>query len=303
MFNVIKGEEMAKKSEQLVSCLKNERVIVKHIPRENSMVGNNPKHVLYGGMAENSTRTYVVPQLRNGQLVDVLTKDEKDFLEDYLGLEDNALSVYNIENNFWKKQKVVLHKDNNVFDLSNPMDYIKVKILLHNTDLIAPSLTAVQNNPKATYEYVIIRENEENKVNRRRIDATKEAYKEYGKIEEDRDTMRVIIETLTASPVAATMTLDSMVSKIDELIQHDAKTFLKVAQDPMLKTKVLIRNAIDAGVIVNRAGQLYLRDGGTPLCDKGEATLSVASAYLNEIRNQELRFTIEAKVNQYKENH
>lgn len=292
---------MAKKDEQLVSCLKNEKVVVKHIPRENSMVGNNPKHVLYGGMSEDSTRTYVVPQLRNGQLVDVLTKDEKDFLEEYLGLEDNALSVYNIENNFWKKQKVILRKDGNILDLSNPTDYIKYKILLHNSNVIAPNLESLQTNPKATYEYVMIREEEENKVNRRRIDATKEAYKEYGKIEDDRDILRVVIETLTAAPVAATMTLDSMVSKVDELIQHDAKMFLKVVKDPYLSTKVLIRNAIEAGVIVNRAGQLYLRDGGTPLCEKGEATLSVASAYLNEPKNQELRFTIEAKVNQYKE--
>jgi hypothetical protein len=101
---------MAQNEDQLVSCLKNEKVIIKHIPRENSMVGNNPKHVLYGGMAEGSTRTYVVPMLRNGQLVDVLTKDEKDFLEYYMGLEDNALSVHKVNDNFWKKQKVVLKK-------------------------------------------------------------------------------------------------------------------------------------------------------------------------------------------------
>lgn len=293
---------MAKNEEELVSCLKKERVVIKHIPRENSMVGNNPKHVLYGGMAEGSTRRYVVPLLRNGQLVDVLTKEEKDFLESYLGLEDNALSVFRTHDNFWKKQMVTLPKEDSYLDLSNPNDFIKYKILLHNTDLIAPSLEALQNNPKATYEYVMVREDEENKVNRRRIDATKAAYKEYGKIENDADVMRVVIETITARPTAATMTLDSMANKIDELIQNDAKLFLKVVQDPMLNTKVLIRNAIEAGVISNRGGQLYLREGSVPLCSKGEPTMSVAAAFLNEAKNQELRFTIEAKVNQYKEN-
>lgn len=293
---------MAKNEEELVSCLKNERVVIKHIPRENSMVGNNPKHVLYGGMAEGSTRKYVVPQLRNGQLVDVLTREEKDFLEYYLGLEDNALSVFRTHDNFWKKQMVTLPKEDSYLNLSNPNDYIKYKILLHNTDLIAPSLEALQNSPKATYEYVMVREDEENKVNRRRIDATKAAYKEYGKIENNMDVMRVIIETITARPVSPTMNLDAMANKIDELIQNDAKLFLKVAQDPMLNTKVLIRNAIEAGVISNRGGQLYLREGNEPLCSKGEPTLSVAAAYLNEPKNQELRFTIEAKVNQYKEN-
>ena len=293
---------MAQNEDQLVSCLKNEKVIIKHIPRENSMVGNNPKHVLYGGMAEGSTRTYVVPMLRNGQLVDVLTKDEKDFLEYYMGLEDNALSVHKVNDNFWKKQKVVLKKEDNYLDLSNPNDFIKFKILKHNDDFIAPNLEALQNNPKATYEYVMIQEGEESKVNRKRVNATQAAWKEYGKIENDPDTMRVVIETITAHPIASTMSVDSMVSKIDELIQNDAKMFLKVVQDPALSTKVLIRNGIEAGVIVNRGGQLYLRDGNQPLCDKGEPTLSVAAAFLNMSKNQELRFTIEAKINQYKEN-
>ena len=112
----------------LVNCLRKERVIARHIPRENSMIGNNPKHVLYGGMGENSTRTYVVPQLRSGQLVDVLTKDEKEFLENVLGLDDGALSVYKVENNYWKSFKVTLGKADNYLDLSNPIDYIKYKL-------------------------------------------------------------------------------------------------------------------------------------------------------------------------------
>ena len=266
------------------------------------MVGNNPKHVLYGGMAEDSTRIYVVPQLRNGQLVDVLTKEEKEFLEYELGLEDNALSVHKTTDNFWKKQKVILGKRDNYLDLSNPMDYIKFKILMFNNNAIAPNLEALQNNPKATYEYVMVREEEENKANRRKIDSKRAAYMEYGKIENSPDVMRVVIETITARPVAPTMTIDSMANKVNELIENDAKMFLKVVQDPMLSTKVLIRNAIEAGVVVNRGGQLYLREGNQPLCDKGEPTLSVAAAYLSLAKNQELRFTIEAKVNQYKEN-
>jgi hypothetical protein len=56
LLTVIKGEEMAKE-EKLISCLSKERVLIKFVPRENAMAGNDPKHVLYGGMAETSTRT------------------------------------------------------------------------------------------------------------------------------------------------------------------------------------------------------------------------------------------------------
>lgn len=289
------------KSEQLINCLRDERVIVRHIPKENSMIGNNPKHVLSGGMGENATRTYVVPQLRSGQLVDVLTKDEKAFLENILGLEDNALSIYKVENNYWKSFKVTLHKEDNYLDLSEPTDYIKYKVLLANTNAIAPNLDTLQNRPKATYEYVIIASNEESKVNRARISSTMEAYKEFGKIEDNIGVLRVILETITGRPVSSSMKVDDLAEKVERYVQSDTKLFLKIVQDPMLSTKVLIRDGIEAGVITNRGGQLYLREGNTPLCENGEPTLSVAAAYLNLPKNQELKLTINTKVNAYKE--
>ena len=67
---------------------------------------------------------------------------------------------------------------------------------------------------------------------------------------------------------------------------------------------MLIRDAIDAGVIANRGGQLYLRDSGgdVPLCEQGEPTLSVAATYLNMPKYNETKMLVEAKVQQYKEN-
>lgn len=288
-------------TELIVSCLKNERVIVRHIPRENSMVGNNPKHILYGGMAEGALKRYTVPQLKNGQLNDPLTKAEKDFLEEYMGLEPNALSIFKKNNNFWSNFQVTLQKHDTYLDLSNPDDYIRYKVLLLNKNLIAPDLKTLQDYPKATYEFVLIRESEEESMSQRKISTTKEAYMEYGKIENKASVMRLVIESMTGRAIGESTKLSKLQSSLDELIQNDAKTFLKVVKDPMLDTKVLIREAITAGVIYNRAGSLFLRDDNTPLCDKGEATLSVAAEYLNKPKNQELRLTIEAKVKTYKE--
>ncbi len=291
-------------AKQLINCLSNERVMVRFLPKENAMAGNNPKHVLYGGMAETSTRTFVVPQLRSGQLTDVLTSDEKDFLENYLGMEDNALSVYRTEDNFWKKFKVTLQKNDNVLNLADAMDYIRYKVLLANKNLIAPNMQAVQDYPKATYEFVLIKDNENVNANKSRMDAKKEAYMLYGKIENDRDTMRVIVETLTRRPVSNNDSADSLAVKLDELIDRDVKAFLKVANDPLLPTKVLIRNGIEAGVIANRGGLLYLRDtgGDIPLCENGDPTMGAASTFLNMPKHNETKMLIEAKVNQYKEN-
>ena len=290
------------KEEKLINCLTNERVLIKFVPKENAMAGNNPKHVLYGGMAESSTRTYVVPQLRSGQLKDVLTKDEKAFLESYLGLEDNALSVYNIENNFWKKFKVTVRKDGESLKLSDAMDYIRYKVLLANSDLIASSMKVLEDSPKSTYEFVLVRENETINANKVKVDAKKEAYKIWGKLDSDADTLRVIIETIKRSPVSSQTSLDELNIIVEELIDSDPKHFLRVAQDEYLPTKVLIRNGIEAGVIINRGGQLFMRDNNEPLCENGEPTFNVAAGYLNMPKHQNTKLLIEDKVKEYKKN-
>lgn len=283
------------------NCLRNETVIVKHVPRESSMVGNNPKHVLSGGMAENSYRELICPVLRSGQLVDVLTKDEKAYLEKVMGLPDDALSVYRADN-YWKKKKVRLYKSDNRLDLSNPDDYIKYKILLANSNIVCPNLQTLADRPKASYEFVMIAEGDEAKASMKRMGARKEAYMEYGKIEDDLPTMRVVIESLTGRAVASTSKKEQLVDRLDTLIENDASMFLKVVRDPYLKTKVLIREAVQMGVVVDRAGNLYIRDGNVPMCDSGDSTLSVASAWLNQPKNQEVKFSIEAKIKAQKEN-
>ena len=287
---------------KLVNCLRNERIIVKHIDKQTGMV-HDPRHVLYGGMAENAKKTYTVPLLRSGMFYDVLTKDEKEYLEHILGLEPNALSIYNKENNFWSTandkgvSKVILYKQDNYLDLSNPIDYIKYKILLANKNNIAPSMEALQDTPKATYEFVIISEGDTAKAAKSNMSAKMQCYKEFGKVENDADILRLIIETIDGRPLSSNTKLEILQTKINDLIQSNSKLFLKVITDKLLPTKVLIKKAIDNGIISKRGNFLYLRSDGTPLCnDDQEPTLNIAAMYLNEPRHQELKFSIEAQL-------
>lgn len=299
-------ENMADKEEkkELVNCLRSERIIVRHIPRQSNMV-QNPKHVLYGGMAENAIRVFVVPRLSSGKFVNVLTNDEKDYLEHIMGLEPNALSIHKREHNFWSDgnpegiSKVTLKKQDNFLDLSDPNDYIKYKILLANKDFIAPSLDALESHPKATYQYVIIAEGEETKSAKSVMGNTMMCYKEYGKIEDNADYLRLIIETLDGRPVAATSKLEFLQTKINDLIQANPKSFLKVITDKMLPTKVLIKQAIAAGIITKRGDYLHLRSDGKPLCeDNEEPTINIAAKYLNNPKHQSIKFAIEAELKQ-----
>lgn len=287
----------------LVNCLRNETIIVRHLPKSGGIWGTNPKHVLAGGMAEGATKVFVVPRLSSGMYVNILTDSEKAFLEEIMGLEYNALSVYKKVDNFWDDanergiNRVRLTKQDTRLNLSDPEDYIRYKILLANKDYIAPSLEVLQDTPKATYQFVIISEGEENKVAKTNMSNTMKCYKEFGKIEDNVDVLRVVIETITNRPTAPTTKLEFLQTKANELIQADSKLFLRVVTDPMLSTKVLIKKSIEAGLISKRGNYLYLKEDGSPLCEMNEEpTLNIAARYLNAPKHQELKFTLEAKV-------
>ena len=285
----------------LVNCLKNEQIIIRYLPRQSRMV-TNPKHVLFGGMAENDTRTFVVPMLSSGRYVNVLTDSEKDFLEELMGLPPNALSIYKKVDNFWDDaneagiSKVTLRKQDNYLNLANVEDYIRYKILLANKDYIAPSLEALETNPKATYQFVILTEDSETQSAKKGMTTLMQCYTAYGKIEDEVDTLRVIIETLTGVRVHKNTKKEFLQTKVNELIQGNSKMFLKVATDPMLSTKVLIRRCVEEGLIAHRGNQYYIKDGNIPMCEDGEPTLNVAAQWINLPKNQEIKLSLEAKL-------
>lgn len=288
---------------QPVSCLKNERVIVRFVPRPSSMV-QNPKHVLYGGMAEGATRSFVVPRLNSTNMfVNVLTNSEKAFLEQAMGLEYNALSIYKRENNFWDDSnpqgigRVTLHKQDNYLDLSVPEDYIKYKILLANKDQIAPSLQALEDKPKATYQFVIINENAEAKMNLGKVNTKQKCWMEYGKISDDKYALRVILELLEGRPTSSNVKLDYLQGKVTDYIETNPRRFLSTVTDELLPVKILIKKCVERGLIGKKNDAYYLREDNSPLCEiNEESTLNNAARFIASVKRQELKYSLEARL-------
>lgn len=289
--------------EQLISCLRNEKICVRYVPRQSHMV-TDPKHILYGGMADDAVKTFVVPKLTTGTYVNVLTNSEMAFLEEYLGMDKGTLSVYKKQDNFWSDanpqgiNKVRLRKQDNYLDLSVPEDYIRYKILLANKDFIAPSIQALEDKPKATYQYVIIAGSEQVSSAKKNMDITRECYMEFGKIEKDVETLMTVVELLDGRNVAPNTSIDFLHTRIDAFIQSNPKSFLKTVKDETLPTKVLIRRSINTGSIIKRGDYLYLKSDGKPLCeDKEEPVLSTAVKFLNNPRNQTIKLGLESLLN------
>jgi hypothetical protein len=285
-----------------INCLRNKKVKVRHINKQTGLV-SNPKHVLYGGMAETAVRVFTVPMSPSGRYVSIMTDEERECIESALNLPFNALNPYAIDNNFWDDDKdgninqVRLTKQDVILDLSKPEDFIKYKILLANKNLIAPSLTALQDMPKASYQFVIVDAEEETNIAKTNMSSTMQAYMEFGKINTDVDKLRFIIETMDGRPTSANNKLEFLQTKVNELIQANSKTFVSVVTDKYFDFKLLLKKAVEENVVSNRSGYYYLRADNSALCERNEEpTMTIAAKYLANPVHQDVLFAIQAKL-------
>lgn len=275
--------------------LPEEIVVIRYIHRNKGMAANVDKnHVISGGLMSKAVRKFCVPLMRNGSIANILTADEKEHLEYVTGLN---LSVYG---DFWNTFRVSLFKEdaNNRLDLSNAMDYISYKILNSLVAEISPSWK--DRNSKQTYQFAICREDEEMLEAKGKYDSKKEAFKMYGKIEDDKDKLLNILKLLTNKPISSESKLDWLQHKVEEYIDNSATQFVNVMNDKALYTKMLINTGLDKGVIIKKSNK-YSTIDGLDLCNPGEiATFDNAVAYLDNVKNQDVRSLIEAKTNKIK---
>lgn len=280
-----------------VNPLVNEEVFVRFVPQPTGFGITDKKHVGYGGLFDGNSVTVCVPVLSNGNFKNILTNEEKDFLENALGLDSNALSVYKTENNYWKNYKIRIEKEGLKLNLSDPNDYIRYKVLLANKNIVAPSVQERIDRPKATYRFEIVRSGEEASMESLKMDSTMESYKEFGKIENDIDTLRVLVELLDGRPYSSTESAVFFKSRVNQLIQKDPKRFLQYIKDPLLHTKMIIRRSVELGKVSMKNDYYYLASSGAPLCEQNEkSTLSVAARFLNQPANQDIKYILESEV-------
>jgi hypothetical protein len=273
--------------------LPDEKIIVKYIHRNSGMAANVEKdHVISGGMLNTSFKRFSAPLQRNGAIKNVLNEEEKSYLESMTGLN---LSVYG---DYWSNAYVKLGKEDasNILDLKNPEDYISYKILLSLTkEDIAPSWA--DRNLKQTYQFALTKEDEELIESKTKFNIKKEAYKFYGKIEDDKVQVLGILRLMTNKLISEDSSLEWLQGKLGELVENKPTEFLNVIKDKSLPTKLMVNEAIEKDVIVKK-GNKYSTVDGLDLCNSGEIpTFENAVAYLDNPKNQEVRDIIEAKIN------
>ena len=271
--------------------LPNEIVTVKFVPKKKGMAANvEDNHVISGGMLTNAVRTFQCPLQRRGGIANILSKAEKKFLEEATGKD---LSVYG---DFWTKFKVKLYKDNasNKFDLSDPMGFLAVRVLENYPNDIAHSWA--QRNDKISYQFAITRPGEEINERKIKLDVKKEAFKLYGRMENNRTSLLGALKLLTNQPISKTSDLEWLQGKVEEIVDSTPEKFVQLVNDPSFETQILIKQGVEAGVI-KKNGNKYETLDGLMLCKDGEVpTFANTVRFLDNDKNQEVRLLIEARI-------
>lgn len=270
--------------------LPNKKVKVRYIRRKTGMASNvDANHVISGGLLSGATRKFCAPLTKQGTIKNILTNEEKDYFEQHM---DINLSVYK-NPDFWTSRKVTLIKGDTELDLNNMSDYIDYKILLANTNTIAQGLDKAKDSLQ--YQFVIIEDGEENKLQRSNFSSKKKAFKLYSKIEDSQETLRSIVKLVENKAISKTADIEWLRSQVESIIDNKPEQFVSLMEDANYGIKMIISNAEDAGVII-RKNKRYSTVDGLDLAREGEiASFENAVKYLADPLNQEIIDIIEAK--------
>ena len=131
-------------------------------------------------------------------------------------------------------------------------------------------------------------------------DATIQAVMKLGKIQDDKEVLKLVVETMMGKKYSDSTTVQWLQTQALDLIKgtpKNARLFLNILADESLDNKVLIRKCISKGIVAQRGNFLYIKDGNQPMCGDGEEpTINNAAKWLGRPRNQEILFSLQAKV-------
>lgn len=260
---------------------------------ENAGWIKNKRHAAFFKV-EGAYESYPVAMTRNGSLKNPFTDEEKKYLEEVLGYEQNALSVYKKDGPL-REINVRLTKDPLELDLSNPEDFIKYKVLLTNSDRIAPSVKDIK--AKGTYKFYIEDAEEVAEITKLKGSIEQKAWIEYGKISENKNRLIAFLKVynqvkkLPAMKIDKDSKLDFLQAKVMDAISLNKQDFIDIITNPDFDIMLTIAEGVETGVL-KKSGTKYSLAEGDQIGD----TLKHAINYLKAPVNQELRLIVEEQI-------
>lgn len=292
-----------------INPLRNETVVVRFIERYRGITGDREGD-FFGGMGTRSEWPLYVPTKHSSsELMNPLTKSEKEYFESVLG-RDLGIYPKNGQPSYWMSGAegawncVLLRKSGLILHLDNIRDYFYYKILLLHRELIASSLEELENNPRATQLFYMSSEVEEVKNKSAKANMKYEAFLKYGEIKDNRNALSYLIFMMDNRQEARSSTMDQLQMKVTNYIDNDLKRIKDLLDDPLMETKAMLVAAARLNRVVlydTRTGFFYLKEDNKKMCeDHEEPRLSAAARWVNkasqsDIFNQLLKAVSTAK--------
>lgn len=281
---------MKRVDEEIFNKLPEEKVKIKFNDRNPGWI-KDTRHAAFFKV-EGAYDGFTAGMQRNGQLKNIFSKYEKAFLENIIG--EDQLSIYN-KNGYLYERVVKLGKDPVILDLSDVYDYIDYKILLSNTDLIAPDVN--KKYLKATYKYFIEKEGDVDTLKANKASNQKIAWISYGKMENDAKKLKAFLSVYSQLFGKSYIKYDNvkiqkLQSEVSSIIEDNINKFVDVINHKSYDTLLLISESIGAGVINKKGTSYFLADGGDKIGNNINETVSFLDANVN----QELVFTIQEQI-------
>ena len=279
--------------EKSINFLKKETVYVKPRIKQGWLGKHHAASVMFDGCKVGVT----VPIGPNGDLLEVLTKEEKEFFETpVFGFKPGELSN---RAPFWKNFTVRLEKPVEgvltedmvilTLDLSKWEDYFKLKVLELNTSvkgMIAPSED--KKNASANYKFYLVKEGSEDEFKTVKLDKEKTVRKYIYSIDNSREKLFELLYVLyledpkgTEPPLDAT--IEWLRVEIEKKLNSKLDLLTSIVKDEKsYPVKVLVYQAIKKNILRYDRINGVVNDKDKPL----GYTLQQAVNYLTDARNQ-----------------
>lgn len=277
-------------TEKNFSPLRNETIKVMFVPHP--FLGITDKnHALYGGRASGASYTFYA-SLSNGQ---ILTDDEAKYFEKYFGLDEGAMSVARINDNYWKKTEGVVNsvtltgKQTTTLNLNKPEDYLKYKILLSNKNKVANGLTVKQAiETGIPYSYTMVSSRTLQDYEEKASTSIYEAFNILRDYYNSAETLNYVLSEIRHQQLPANTNISILRSEITKAITDNAQKVLDVFKDKDLKIKTYIHNALNEGFLLLRDNVYYVSSTGQPVSENGKKGINATIDFLNNKDNQKL---------------
>lgn len=161
-----------------------------------------------------------------------------------------------------------------------------------NHPQVAESKTEAQRHPNKLY-YILDPE-EEKKKQRKNVEAKKQAWKEFIKMEEDEEKIDLMIRVFTNSKPEEMTDFDEKINTVENELEKRPQEFVEVAQDEDLEMQDFVLQCIEHGVLREVGNQIMYMDENI-----GSGVDQVV-AYLKNKRNSSVYSEMKARLQESK---